>query len=401
VYPVTTDDQEACGHAHNGAGRQAAARKEPTLVRRFGTMLLVALAVAAVAAPARAVGAFGPAVTVVDLGCASGDYSVAKASVNADGVTRGWAVTVGASCGDDRIWYFQGAGGSWTRQRSPYRGVLMAAASDGTGAYLMYRASDGVHLAKRTPGGTFTAGRLLSDTTNRFIAGAVIATGGSWWAVWTEQTGQNRFGDPVYGLFQAKTYGTDQARQRITFSDDSDGQPDLALRPGGGAVLVWQRITELPETGSIRVATSADGAWASRAFTTGSDFGPYNQTPAVATDSRWTYVTWELDQHVFESDNRSGSFHSHRFVTPGSVPAIAASSGRTFVVWTTLARAGVPSHVFVAERSGGSWTGLNLPRTTPGYERAAEVTGHRGKATVLLFATGANGHDVVLARSQQ
>src|SRR6266540_1312758 len=166
VYPVTTDDQEACGHAHNGAGRQAAARKEPTLVRRFGTMLLVALAVAAVAAPARAVGAFG---------------------------------------GDDRIWYFQGAGGSWTRQRSPYRGVLMAAASDGTGAYLMYRASDGVHLAKRTPGGTFTAGRLLSDTTNRFIAGAVIATGGSWWAVWTEQTGQNRFGDPVYGLFQAKT----------------------------------------------------------------------------------------------------------------------------------------------------------------------------------------------------
>src|SRR6266540_3991263 len=110
VYPVTTDDQEACGHAHNGVGRQAAARKEPTLVRRFGTMLLVALAVAAVAALAWAVGAFGPAVTVV------------------------------ASCGDDRIWYFQGAGGSWIRQRSLYCGVLMAAAFDGTGAYLMYRA---------------------------------------------------------------------------------------------------------------------------------------------------------------------------------------------------------------------------------------------------------------------
>jgi hypothetical protein len=264
----------------------------------------------------------------------------------------------------------------------------------------MYRASDGVHLAKRTPGGTFTAGRLLSDSTNRFIAGAVIATGGSWWAVWTEQTGQNRFGDPVYGLFQAKTYGTDQARQRITFSDDSDGQPDLALRPGGGAVLVWQRVAGVFETTSIRVATSADGAWTSRAFATGSDLGPVNQSPAVTTDSHWTYVTWERGGHVLESDNRSGSFHSHTFATPGSIPVIAVSSGRTFVAWTP-ASAGAPTHVFVAERSGSSWTGLNLPRATPGYERAAEVTGHLGKATVLILGTNAAGRDVVLARTQR
>jgi hypothetical protein len=369
------------------------------VARRLGTLLLAALAVAALAAPARAVGAFGPAVTVADLGCAGGDYSTAKASVNADGVTRGWAVTVGASCGDDRIWYFQGAGRSWTRERSPYRGVPMAAASDGTGAYLMYRASDGVHLAKRTPGGTFTAGRLLSDSTYPITRGAVLATGGSWWAVWTEQTGENRFGDPVSGLFQAKTYGTDQGRQRITFRADSDDAPDLALRPGGGAVLVWQRVTELPETGSIRVATSADGAWTSRAFATGSDFGPYNQTPAVTTDSHWTYVTWELDAHIFESDNRSGSFHGHRFATLGSVPAIAVSGGRTFVAWTPPSGR-APTHVFVAERLGSTWTGLNLARATPGYERAAEVTGHVGKATVLILGSNAAGRDVVLARSQ-
>lgn len=372
------------------------------MARRLGIVLLVALAVAAAPAPARAVGAFGPAVTVVDLGCTGGDYSVAKASLNADGVVRGWAVTVGASCGDDRIWYFEGgAGRTWLRERSPYRGVLMAAASDGTGAYVMYRASDGIHLSKRTPGGTFTAGRLLSGTTLHSSAGTVIAKSGSWWAVWAEQTGENRFGDPVHGLFQAKTYGTDQTRQRITFRGDDDDGPDLALRPGGGAVLVWQRVTELPETGSIRVATSADGSWTSRAFATGSDFGPYNQTPAVATDGRWTYITWELDGHIFESDNRSGSFRSHRFFTPGSLPAITASSGRTFVAWTTGARTGGPSHVFVAERTGGTWTGLNLARTTSGWEAPAEVTALSGKATVLILAANVSGRDLVLARSQR
>ena len=149
------------------------------------------------------------------------------------------------------------------------------------------------------------------------------------------------------------------------------------------------------------MATSANGAWTSRAFATGTDFGPYNQSPAVATDSRWTYVTWELDAHVFESDNRSGSFHAHRFATLGGVPAVAVSSGRTFVAWTAVAGAGVPTHVFVAERSGGTWTGLNLARATPGYESAAEVTGHGGKATVLILGSNAAaGRDVVLARSQ-
>jgi hypothetical protein len=374
------------------------------MARRLGIVVLAVLAMLAVAAatPATAVGAFGPAVTVADLGCAGGDYSVAKASQHADGVIRGWAVTVGAGCADGRIWYVEGgAGRAWLRQRSPYRGVLLAAASDGTGAYVLYRASDGIHLSKRTLGGTFTAGRLLSDSTYRFTQGTVLATGGTWWAVWTEQTGEDRFGDPVSGLFQAKTYGTDQTRQRITFRGDSDVDPDLALRPGGGAVLVWTRITELPETGSVRVATSADGQWASRAFATGGDFGPYHQSPQVATDGRWTYITWEFDRHIFESDNRSGRFRSHRFAAPGAIPEVAVSSGKTFVVWTTAARTGVPSHVFVAERAGSTWTGLNLPRATPGYERAAEVTANRGKATVLILGTNASGRDLVLARSQQ
>jgi hypothetical protein len=314
-------------------------------------------------------------------------------------VVRGWAVSSGQGCSDDRIWFFQGAAGSWTRERSPYRGRIMAATFDGTGAYVLYQADDGIHLSKRTPGGTFTAGRLLSDAT-RFGSGSVIATGGTWWAVWNEQTGENRFGDPVMSLFQAKTYGTDQARQRITFrSGDSDNDADLALRPGGGAVLVWSRHIDLDENEEIRVATSADGLWTSRTFAAAVFHGT-NQTPEVTTDGRWTYVTWASDGHIKESDNRSGSFRSHRFFTPGWIPRIAVSGGKTFVIWTVPSGED-PTHVFVAERVGSTWTGLNLPRATAGFETAVEVTAYRGKATVLLAGRSGGGHDVVLARTQR
>jgi hypothetical protein len=369
------------------------------MARRIGIVLLVALAVAMVAAPARAVGAFGPAATVVDIGCTGNGSGGAKAALGGDGVVRGWAESTGPSCGDDRIWYFQGAGRSWTRERSPYRGALLAATSDGTGAYVMYQAADGIHLSRRTPGGTYTTGRLLSTST-RLGQGAVIATGGGWWAVWTEQTGENRFGDPVLSLFQAKTYSTDQARQRITaHGGDSDTEPDLALRPGGGAVLVWSRHIDLDESSEIRVATSADGRWTSRSFAGPSGFDSYLE-PQVATDGRWTYVTWVRNRQVNESDNRSGSFHGHHFVTLGLYPRIAVSSGRTFLAWSTQSRGDEPTHIFVAERDGGTWTGLHLPRVTTAWERTVETTAYRGKATVLQIDANGSGSDLVLARSQ-
>jgi hypothetical protein len=370
------------------------------MTRRIGIVLLVALAVAVLGAPAGAVGAFGPTATVADIGCVSNGSGGAKASLGGDGVVRGWVESTGPACGDDRIWYFQGAGRSWTTERSPYHGALLAASSDGTGAYVLYQAADGIHLSKRTPGGTFTTGRLLSDST-RFGQGTVIAKGGSWWAVWTEQTGENRFGDPVLSLFQAKTYGTDHARQRITaHGGDSDHDPDLALRPGGGAVLAWSRHIDLDENDEIRVATSADGRWTSRTFAGPSGFDSY-QSPQVTTDSRWTYLTWTVNRQVNESDNRSGRFRGHRFFTPGAYPRIAVSGGKTFLAWSTQSRSDEPYHVFVAERAGSTWTGLNLPKATPAWEITEEATAYAGKATVLQLDVNVGGKNLVLARSQR
>ena len=57
--------------------------------------------------------------------------------------------------------------------------------------------------------------------------------------------------------------------------------------------------------------------------------------------------------------------------------------------------------MFVAERAGTTWTGLNLPRATPAFEITEEVTAYRGKATVLQIDANVSGRDLVLARSQR
>jgi hypothetical protein len=360
-----------------------------TMARRLGMVLLALAAAAVVAVPAGAVGRFGPAVTAVDYGCWLREVSRA-AALGGDGIVRGWAQGTGPPCLDERTWFFQGAGRSWTRVRSPYRGRILDATYDGTGAYLLYQAADGVRITKRTAGGTFTPGRLLSASTYLGTTGAVFATGGTWWAVWTEPTG----GGDLTSLFQAKTYGTDQARQRISFTGDDD-DPKLARRPGGGAVLAWSRTEPAspPDTRSLRVATSANGAWASRAFAVTS-----SRRHDLFTGPVHTYLAWEHGDRVTVADNTSGTFRSHTFATPGDFPSLAASGGKLFVTYSVLVDG--RDHARVAERSRGSWTGVTLGRSTDDHEFAWEVTAFAGRATV--FVHGARGAvDVELARTQE
>jgi hypothetical protein len=359
-----------------------------TMIRRLSIVLLALVTVAVVAVPAAAVGRFGAAVTAVDFGCWLREVSRA-AALGGDGTVRGWAQGTGPPCLDERTWFFQGHGTHWTRLRSPYHGRILDAAYDGTGAYLLYQAADGVRVTKRTSGGAFTPGRLLSASTYPGTTGAVFATGGTWWAVWTEPTG----GGDVTSLFQAKTYGTDQARQRITFTGDDD-DPKLARRPGGGAVLAWSRTEPAApfDTRSLRIATSADGAWASRAFAVTST-SPHD----LFTGPVHTYLAWEHGDRVTVADNTSGAFRSHTFATPGDFPSLAASGGKLFVTYTVLVDG--RDHARVAERSGGSWTGVTLARSTDEHEFAWEVTAFAGKATVFLH--GSRGAvDVELARTQ-
>jgi hypothetical protein len=346
-------------------------------MRRPAAIVLLSLAMLVGAAlPARAVGTFGASVTVVPSPC-SFNFADLDAALGSDGLTRGFATYSGPGCASE-IWYFQGSGSTWTRQLSPYRGIVLGVAVDGVDTYLLYGASDGVRITKRTAAG-FTPGRRLSSFG---VGGAVdprgdvIATGGTWWAVWDEPVGSGgEFAQ--HELFQAKTYGTDRNRQQITFNPLYDSAPSLAKRPGGGAVLAWERNDGARgEVSDIRVATSADGTWSSRAFATA---GNLNTQPDVFTAGTVTYVAWIRDGRAVEGDNTSGAFTSHTFLTPASFrPRVAASLGRVFVIWTTE-----PPRAFFAERVAGVWSGTFL--SDPDRPGLA-VTGRAGKATVLMLS---------------
>jgi hypothetical protein len=346
-------------------------------MRRLATVVLLCVALLVGAAlPAHAVGAFSSAATVVPSPC-SFVFADADAALGSDGLTRGFVTYNGSGC-PFQIWYLEGSGSSWTRQLSPYRGVVLGVTVDGVDTYLLYQASDGIRITKRTAAG-FTPGRRLSTAGLGGVVeprGDVIATGGTWWAVWSEPVGPGgEFAQQE--LFQAKTYGTDQNRQRITFNPLWDNAPSLAKRPGGGAVLAWER-NDGPrgEVSDIRVATSADGTWSSRAFATAGD---QNGQPDLFTAGTRTYAAWIRDGRAVAADNTSGVFRSHTFLTPASFrPRIAASLGRVFVVWTTPT-----PRTFFAERVAGTWSGVYLSdRDRPGFA----VTARAGKATVLMVS---------------
>src|SRR5919106_5184109 len=148
-------------------------RRRPLLV----VLVLAALAVTLLAAaPAQAVTAFGPVVTVLPApaGCTI-DHVDGDAEISPfNGVIRGFANLSGDGCGEDTIWFFGGRGASWTVQRTPYRGQVLAA-GEHSASYVLFSSPTGIHLGKRgiAAGAYLTPARQLSST----VPGAVRAQG--------------------------------------------------------------------------------------------------------------------------------------------------------------------------------------------------------------------------------
>jgi hypothetical protein len=366
------------------------------MMRRRSRLLVVAACLALVGAlmaatPAAAVQPFGPVVTVTQPGCSFGAVS-GDSVVGSDGIVRGFVEFEGGGCGTGRvIHYIEGAGGSWTSTPSPYRGIVLGVAWDGTATYLLYAANDGIRITKRTAAG-FTAGRRISS---RGLGGAVVpsgdvvAAGGNWWAVWTEQVGPGgEFAQT--DLFQALTLGQGHfhngiGRQRITANPLWDGDPSLTMAPGGGSagqvVLAWTRDDgPRGERSAIRFAKAAfDGHWTSQAF------GAQNpaSSPDLFTYGPQVFVAYAVGDHIIAANNPPSGVVSNRFLIRGHGPRVGSSAGRTFVGWTS--RSG---HVVVGEATApGVHTDQDLTPTA-GPQQLLAISGRAGKATVLAVSFG-------------
>jgi hypothetical protein len=355
------------------------------MARRTVLLLLSALLVGLMAAPAHAIGAFGPPVEILNPGCSFG-FATGDVAQDADENAHGFVQFQGGACVNQVIHYFEGSGGTWTRQQSPYRGLVLAVAQDATGTYLLYfTTNQRLRITKRLADGTFTGGRELSSTagTGALIPqGDVVATGGQWWAVWNEAVGPGgEFAQTE--LFQAFTIGgVNRTRQRITTNPRNDDQPTLALTPGPTFPLnlIWARNDGAQGLSSDprRGLGNASGGWSSANLAT---IGSNNLTPDARVVGGTTYVTWWRDGRIVQADNGGGSFASHTFNTPGQPgPRIGFSAGNVYAAWTVAA---VPARTFVAERVGGAWTGARASPIVPRDQVLLGIAPVDGSATAI------------------
>jgi hypothetical protein len=370
------------------------------MVRRILPLVVAALLVGVLAVPARAIGVFGPPVTISDPPCGFDAYNVDLAQDSA-GVAHGFSDLWGSACNTSfRIEYFQGSGTSWTREATPYRGFVVAVAWDSTGTYLLYvdAAGLGLRITKRLANGSYTGGRLLSafvGPDGSSAQGDVVAAGGRWWAVWREHVAPGGGPGDEFDqteLFQAYSIGGLHGRQRITNNPRWDSAPALARMPAGTfpLTLIWARGGSDfgAEPADLRRALgSAAGTWSSSSFAAA---GELNFWPDVKVVGTTTYVAWNRDGRTVEADNPGGAFTtSHTFTTPASQsnrPRVGVSGGSVFVGWSTPPS---PARAFVAKRVGGSWTGaFASPAAATALQFLQGIAPRGGKATAVILSFG-------------
>ena len=361
-------------------------------------MVAAVLLVGALAVPARAIGSFGPPVSIWDPVCNFDAFNVDLVRDTSE-VAHGFADLWGCPTPDFRIDYFEGSGTTWTRQATPYRGFVVAVAWDTTGTYLLYVdiARLELRITKRLTNGVYTGGRLLSTHVSfdgSSAQGDVVAVGGQWWAVWREHVAPGGIPGDEFDqteLFQAYSIGgTLHGRQRITTNSQWDSAPTLAAMPGTTfpLTLVWARGGSdfgASAADLRRALGSAAGTWSSSTFAT---LGTLNFWPDAQVVGTTTYVTWNRDGRAVAADNGGGSFVSHTFNTPAIQHArsrIAVSAGTIVVGWT--APTATTFRAFVAERVGSTWTGTYAsPSSATRLQFLQGVAPSSGRTTAVIVS---------------
>lgn len=319
--------------------------------------------------PAAAVAPLGAAQPIAPPGCLR-----ASVSAGPDGVLRGVA-----QCRMDPdsptfdLRYVVRTASGWQTRAVLGELYPMATTQDATGTYVLHSANNlaGTYVLKVGRDGRVGARRYVGPGGD---VGSIVAHDGRWWAVWG-----GRLPDGGERLYEAGTLLGSTTARPITAGPD-DRRPDLALRPGGGLVLTWARVTvrDGSFTSDIRVATRTGTSWQSRSLSV----EPGSLHPRIASSSRFTYMTWQRNARPVIASNESGTMRA-RVMTDGPCAAgtrIGVSGSTVFLAWNSCVRPNTPAEVYLAERRGGTWS-----RTTAysgsGYT-VANLAPYGGRVTI-------------------
>lgn len=345
-------------------------------VRRTAVLTAAALALLPMA-PAHATGAVGPVQRVTGNNCY---HSVTVTPP--DGITRGFA-----NCSSG-VRYVQGSGTTWSTAASPYgpNEVIAAVAVDGSTTWMITSNANGTFLRSRT-GTTYNAGKRLTATRSLRDSAALLAVGGRYLAVWSDN-GPNNSGAH---LWEAHTLGGNAAPKKL-YGDDNDPNyyetnPQLAYQPSTHrAVLVWQHQKTTSIT-SVLMTNGGGGPWA-----TVRTVAPNSYRPSLALSGSTVAVGYGRlggstcgCAGAVSTGTTSGMTATHALsgeLTWG--PLVAVSNGVLGAVWVMRTNTS-PQPVRITTRSGGVWSERILGTPYP-QGNAIEGVGSAG-GRLRFFAT--------------
>ncbi len=315
----------------------------PAFVR---ACLLAVLSVGLLATTPAAAGApLGPPQQIAPNGCLRSAISMGP-----DGVLRGFVqCVVGVDSGQSELRYVVHTPSGWqTRRILPWSSVLHDSTQDETGTYAFY----GGDVFKVDRSGNVGPRRSITVPGRHVDHGSIVARGGKWWAVWDSGADGQQTQVPLY---EAGTL-LGQTPPRAITRGSYDYYPSLALRPGGGLVLVWARLSH-DDAGrastDVRLALNTGAGWQSRTLAVEAGF----PAPQVATTDRHVFASWERGGRPVVASNESGMMRSRVLSAvpcPGTT-RVAASGSTVWVAWNGCT-AERKYEVYLAERRNGSWS---------------------------------------------
>lgn len=357
------------------------------MTRALGLLVVPVAVVTMLPGTAQAVAPFGPAHQVLPDSCA-GSLTVLDSSGGRHGFTL-----CRLSSGYDDLYAVTAAPGAstWKRTRVATKAQsLMAVADDGHSSYALYDSTTGVELLTRTRSGTNHVKTLVAKRDGAAGTGALVARGGKWWAVWSDETAITG-GTECFYLFQAKTLDGIQGAHNTKLCAS---EPSLALGSNGEPVLTY-RVSQDEVGGQVVVSKWRAGKWSKPHVVTAKN--QVGKLPTVSVSGTTTRVTWlqfvpGKNHYVVEvaTEVGSGAWHTRSFAPPAvfdtavvSHQQTVESKGKVVVAWTVLSTKG-KEIIEVEENTGGKWSQREVGDGTSGDAVLTQLAAIKGRAYLVM-----------------
>jgi hypothetical protein len=350
------------------------------------------------ALPASAAGGYGPPQRITTCDTYGEVVAVADGGL--------WGVL---GCGGALRVVHRTPAGSWSSRALPHRGHVRAVADDGRTTFFVFSgdyspSGTALRIAKVPHGGTPSAARTLSESSEETPSATLVARDGRWWAAWDQTSyGGDARSERTAGLWHARSIEPAFGPRPVFAGGNGRLVPHLGLR-GTGAVLGFSAHSGADGYGTPQpgLATAGpDGAFTTRELGIATPDGG-RVADLTVSGGRTVVALHHGTRTLLALDDGALRFTSRQVLTRAAPLGVnvAASTGRVFLGYTACFTSAAGHHTCRAYVAEGAATGalatteVSAPfgRTDPAVQVWwTVVTAARGRATAVTEVGGGRG----------